>query len=84
LAAPATPHPAPRADFIPVLAYARTAEIALLFLRKGIRAIVEGRLHEEPWKPPQEEPSAIINLNPSGPAGAGEEWEDTGPDHRNP
>ena len=42
----------PRADFIPVLAYARTAEIALEFLKKGNRAIVEGRLREERWKPP--------------------------------
>ena len=38
--------PGPRADFIPVLAYARTAEIALQFLRKGTRTIVEGRLRD--------------------------------------
>ena len=50
--APATTPPAPRADFIPVLAYARTAEIALQWLRKGTRAIVEGRIREERWKPP--------------------------------
>ena len=46
------PPPTPPAGVIPVLAYARTAEIALEFLRKGTRAIVEGRLHEERWKPP--------------------------------
>jgi len=51
-ALPSSPMPSPRADFIPVLAYARTAEIALEFLKKGNRAIVEGRLREERWKPP--------------------------------
>ena len=39
-------------DFIPVVAFGRTAEACLRYLKKGSRVIVDGRLREDRWGQP--------------------------------
>lgn len=39
-------------DFIPVVAFGRTAEACLRYVRKGSRVIVDGRLRDDRWRQP--------------------------------
>jgi single-strand DNA-binding protein len=39
-------------DFIPVVAFGRTAEACLRYLKKGSRVIVDGRLRDDRWRQP--------------------------------
>ncbi len=38
-----------RRDFIPVVAFGKSAEASLKFLKKGSRVVVDGRLREDRW-----------------------------------
>ena len=37
-------------DFVPVIAFGRTAEACLRFLKKGSRVVVDGRLRDDRWR----------------------------------
>ncbi len=40
-------------DFVPVVAFGRTAEACLRHLKKGSRVIVDGRLRDDRWRSPE-------------------------------